>query len=180
MMSSVSIKVRMLYLVFIALLAIMLSYHLAIKRTWRLYSDYKNRVEESASFESASVQIQILQQQLDELSGPFESTNDGNSKNNKRSLLMDIVTEYCEKQSLTINEFCPPIIMHENDFTIETSRMTIEGAFSKILELVHRLEYKKEVGKVISVKFYINIDKRTKKRSLFADIYFQNITNHST
>ncbi|MFK5855100.1 MAG: hypothetical protein QM503_03140 [Bacteroidota bacterium] len=120
-------------------------------------------------------QISILQSKLNDISGTIESSKEGQSIN-KRNLIIDMISNYCDTHSLIISELNPPIIKVESSFTIETNVIKTEGSFNNLLKLINNLEKEKSFGKVISIKFATYLNRKLKKKVLFSEIYIQNIT----
>ena len=89
--------------------------------------------------------------------------------------LLGIVTGYCQKNGIVLREFPKTIVSQEGDYRVETNIFTVEGGFTKLLQLVYSLEQKNRIGKVASVLYNSKKDIRTKTLSLTASVYLQNI-----
>jgi alpha-N-acetylglucosamine transferase len=169
------IKKKLLYASLIILLIIIVSYQFSFKKTIILYNEYNLMQEEKSRSQNLPQKITKLQNELDNISGTIESSNNGS--NNKRNQIINRVSNYCDSNSIIISELTPSIIREENTFTIETNIIKIEGSFINLLKLLNVLEQEKSLGKVISVKFATYLNRKTRKKKLFSEIYIQNITN---
>ncbi|HET6243894.1 MAG: hypothetical protein H0V01_04410 [Bacteroidetes bacterium] len=156
----------------IALFALIV-YFLAIGKTVDLYFQCNELKEQLEFSNNASEQLNLLQKQMNEIDGVFESNSELN-KNYQQGLLENI-SNYCNQTSVILREFPTQIILNERDFSVETNLVVVEGSFTNLLKLVYMLEQKNKTGKVSSLLFNSKKDYKTKQLTLTASIYIQNI-----
>ena len=156
-----------------ALVFIMLAYLLAFKKTIVLYSqcsDLKQQMQLASDAPQKAVLLEKQLKDIENLLGDQSSTGVDNQQ-----LLLELITNYCEKENITLREFPKPLITSEKDYSIETNIFVVEGNFIKLLNLIYVLEQKRKVGKVASVHFQSKKNYKTKRLALTATIYLQNI-----
>ena len=88
---------------------------------------------------------------------------------------MDAVSTFCQKNNLILKEFPKTSHEEQQDFTMETNVVVVEGNYKDLVRLVYELENINKAGKVISVSFNSSIDNKLKKVILSATLYLQNI-----
>lgn len=65
--------------------------------------------------------------------------------------------------------------MASNDyFNIFTNRLILSGSFNDLLDATYRYEKDFDFSRVVSLKFYVKKEPRTKKKKLFEQLIFQN------
>ncbi len=175
MMFSNKIKKKLLYTALITVLVLILSYQFSFKKTFVLYDEYKLMLSEKSRSRNLPQKILKLQNELDNIAGTIESS--GDAELNKRNRIISRVSNYCDSHSLIISELTPSIVREENTFTIETNIVKTEGSFVNLLKLLNNIEQEKSLGKVISVRFATYLNRKTRKKNLFSEMYIQNITN---
>ncbi|MCK4661794.1 MAG: hypothetical protein KAT68_02930 [Bacteroidales bacterium] len=90
-------------------------------------------------------------------------------------LLLERVSKYCQDNRLILRELPMVHKFNQNDYTIETSVVVIEGTYLKLLKLLFALETEKIFGKITSANFKSYKDFKTRKIRLTLTIYIQNI-----
>jgi len=169
-----TIKKKLLLTGLISVVGIALSFQLSFNKTISLYKKYQVVLEERNQSTNLPQQVNLLQQQLSEIAGTIGSSEDGIK--NKRALVIDRVSNFCNNNTIRVRELPSPIVIHKSDFTIETNIVKTEGPFINLLKLVDNLEKENTFGKVISVNFFSEIERVTKSRELNCEIFIQNIT----
>lgn len=109
---------------------------------------------------------------LDALTGSSETLNSDSAIHEQ---LLDLVTEYCQTNDLTLREFLIPIQYHQQEWLVETHPFTVEGNFVAIVQLLDHLR-KNVSGKIVSADIHSKKDNKTKTVSLLVTIYVQNIS----
>lgn len=161
-----------------SVLFLLLCYFLAFKGTWALYSEVQELETQIKLANGAPQKVAIMESrlaELDRLPGLKQ-----NADTSIQQELLGVVTEYCQKTGTILREFPKTLVSEEGDYRVETNVFTVEGGFSKLLELVYLLEQKNRLGKIASVQYNSKRDVRTKALSLTASVYLQNIkkANH--
>ena len=171
------IKKKVVYTSMITVLILIVSYQFSFKKTILLFNEYKLMLDERSNAHNLPDKLLKLQNELDNIAGTIESSN--GEVSNKRNLIINRVSNFCDSNSLIVSELTPSLIKVENTFTIETNTIVTEGSFTNLVKLLNNLEQEKSFGKVISVRFATYLNRKTKKKNLFSEIYIQNITKQS-
>ena len=154
-------------------LFLFLSYWMAFKSTFTLCSEVRDLEAQIELANDAPQKVAILQSRLAEL-----DMLPGIKQNADTSIqqeLLGIVTGYCKGSGIVLREFPRTLVSEEGEYRVETNVFTVEGGFSKLLQLVYLLEQKNRLGKIASVQYNAKKDVRTKMLSLTASVYVQNI-----
>ncbi len=171
------IKKKVVYTSLITVLILIVSYQFSFKKTILLFNEYMLMLDERSNAHNLPDKLLKLQNELDNIAGTIESSN--GEVSNKRNLIINRVSNFCDSNSLIVSELTPSLIKVENTFTIETNTIVTEGSFTNLVKLLNNLEQEKSFGKVISVRFATYLNRKTKKKNLFSEIYIQNITKQS-
>jgi type II secretory pathway component PulM len=148
-------------------------YQFTFKNTIALYSECREMKKRSEMQEGAAMKKAKLEKEaarLDLLSGSMQAND-----SNVQQALLGIVTSYCQSNGLLLKEFPQTQRSQENNYQIELNNFTVEGEFQKLIKLVYCLEQRYRIGKVASLDFRAKKDLRTKRTSLAATVYLQNI-----
>ena len=89
--------------------------------------------------------------------------------------LVEAVSGFCQRNRLLLKEYPGVFVEENNDFLIETNLLNIEGSYANILKLAYFLEYEEQLGRIASLRFETVQDRRTRRTSLEAALYLQNI-----
>jgi hypothetical protein len=99
---------------------------------------------------------------------------------NNQQLILSLVSSFCAKNNLVLQELPKTKSYSENDILVETNYLVIEGDFIRLLRLLNMLEQNKDAGRVSSSRFQAKKNLKSKKIELTLTIYIQNIKNMST
>ena len=89
--------------------------------------------------------------------------------------LVEAMSGFCEQNKLLLKEYPGVFTEENNDFVIETNLLNIEGNYTNIIKLAYFLEYEEQLGRIASLRFETVQDRRTRRISLEAALYLQNI-----
>jgi hypothetical protein len=123
--------------------------------------------------ENAPQGIAGLRKSLEGLNNKLNNYLVDTSKEHEHTL--EVVSEFCHKKKLIVRELPKRRVSLENDFTIVTSELKIEGSFINLLQLLYELEYSQKLGRLSSVSWKSYVDTKTKRTILVMTIYLQNI-----
>ncbi len=172
--SNLTYKQRNQYLLIGAVLFAVVAYMTTVRNTIQLYKENSSMEVKIKKAEDAPSGIAELKKSLEELNEKLNHYLVDTTKDHEHTL--EVVSEFCSKNRLTVKELPQKTITLEKDFTIITSTLNIEGGYSDLLKLLHELEYLQRIGRVSSVSWKSYIDSKTKKTILSMTIYLQNIT----
>lgn len=147
-------------------------YSLALNKTLSLARKCAALKEQMVATANAPEKIARLNKQLSELDRKAGLSSDSIAF---QQALLEKVSIYSAKNDVTLKEFPSNHLFLGKDLQIETNQIKLEGSFLSLLKCVFELEQIDKIGKVISVKYETIKDVRTKRVSLTAKIYIQNV-----
>jgi hypothetical protein len=159
-------KVKLL--VFLSAITFVTIYNYSFKKTINLKQKIDENHNKIISISSASSLIQDYNLKLKKIE---ESSH---SDYYDRRLLFEIVNNFCRDNSLQIVEFHPEIIKKLNKFDLITNELNIIGDFKAMVRLVWLIEHDLHLGQIVSAKYELIEDKRTKKKYLTGNFFIQN------
>lgn len=115
------------------------------------YSDIKNRSEE--------INAQITKYFTDSISHD--------------ELLLKTISELCHQEKVLLKDM--PLIekSKEGNYYIFTNRVTLEGNYKGLLQVLYQLETKHNIGRIASANFKTYTDHKKKKEILMLVMYVQ-------
>ncbi len=127
------------------------------------------------SVSNAPEKIQSIMNRL----GTIEQSIGSNAKNDAgfQEKLLGKISSYCQEQKIILREFPQTHWYEQQDYTVETYTVVLEGSYIKLLKLLNMLE-SEHYGKITSVKFESQKDYISNITKLTATIYLQNIKNN--
>jgi hypothetical protein len=153
-----------------AVLLLLVAYWFSFRKTIQAYRQNKTLTQKSEQIQSANFTIQQLEQQLSKTKIHQETPFN-------QAVLFEKVSHFCESNQLNILTFDEPKIVQTDDYEVTTNYMEIEGGFKSMTELVYELEQKLRLGRMASVHYELDFDRKTKQFFLIGKIYLQNIQN---
>lgn len=162
------------YLLIGTLVFVLVAYFTTIRNTIQLYQDNKRLKERIIRAENAPAGIAELRISLDGLNEKLNNYLIDTTREQEHTL--EVVSEFCHRKNLKVKELPQRKVTDENDFTIVTSVLKIEGNYNNLLRLIQELEYEQKLGRLSSVSWRSYIDNKTKRTILYMTVYLQNIT----
>ncbi len=150
-----------------------LMYAFGIKKTFAAYTDCMTAESQIELAANAPVQAAQLEKQLLQIDSKIGDQNI-NGQNSRQGLL-ELVTNYCQKNHAVLREFPETKAVQQGDLFIETNLFVVEGGFNALIKLVYQLEQKNKLGKIASVRYQLKKDFQAKEPVLTAAIYLQNV-----
>ena len=147
-------------------------YKLSISRTLDEVTMYETYMRQIEVGNTAHSQIWEYKKKLtfyENNLGLFET----DSLHNHEQILV-AVSEYCQKNNLTIEYFPAELKESYGDFSLSTHKIEVRGDFKGLLYLIYHLEKVEQLGRIASVQLEKKLDKKTKRIILTAAIYLQN------
>jgi hypothetical protein len=153
-------------------------YLLVISNTVNLYVTNKELRAKLQDAESAPGKRNGLKKKLDKFNNSLSTYIADSLKN--REFILTLVSDFSQKNHITLKEVPPAITSFEKGFTIETNMIIAEGNYIDLLKLVYEIEQKNKVARPVSVNFQKAFDFKRKKDVLTLTLYLQNIrmNNH--
>lgn len=173
MIQRLSHKHRFYLLLTGALVFLLISWKLAIKKTVVLKNQVKTIQEQLLAAENAPQKIATYTSKLQLVESKI-----GNSislDKNINQALLEKVSDYCKQNNIKFYELPKAHTINDGPFIIETNKVVLEGNYIKLLKLLYQLETEKRYGKIISAGFESIKDLRTSRTQLYLTVYLQNI-----
>lgn len=173
LLNKLTYKQKLNYLGIVSFLFFLVVYSMAIKKTIALKKSCNLIENQLTELKDAPYQINQIEKKLNEIKsiiGVFSvEESDGQSQ------LLEKCTEYCSKNNLVIRDFPKTHEYIQTEYLIQTNIVKIEGNFCLLLKFIYLLEQKYQIGKIISISFSKELDRKLKKEKLFTTLYIQNI-----
>lgn len=158
------------WLILGAVLLLIIAYWFSFRKTIHAYQKNNNLTTQVEQIQNANYNIQQLEQQL-------AKTNIQKATPFNQTVLFEKISQFCKSNQLDILTFEEPQIVTTDNYEVTTNYMEIEGAFAAITRLVYELEQQLKLGRIASVKYKLDYNRKTKKDFLIGKIYLQNIDN---
>lgn len=152
---------------------LMIVYNVSISDTVELSSENNSIELQITNSHDAPEQIKEMKQRIGMMEQLIGTKVEGNI--DMHQLLLDMVTQYCQKNQLILKEFPLPFETEKNGYLTKTAKVVVEGDFIALLKLVYHIEQKYKVGKIASVDFKAEKELKTRKRKLQTTLYIQHI-----
>ncbi len=165
-------KKNKLLLAGIAVLLV-LCYQLGIKKTHSYYKQYKQLKGQEASLESIPKQLRFLKERNEILDQELAKRNA--EAGSIQNALLRFLNKVSEEESVRILEFLEPHLYTTEQEEIETFIFEVEGSYGGILKVVNALESNGSFGAVSHVAFEKNRHPKTRKTSLHAVVFLEQI-----
>lgn len=159
-------------------LFLFVSYQMAIKKTWELNQKCDLLETELKVLKEAPEDMSRLEIELKKLESWI-----GQGQTNDQHLqtkVLKIVNDYCYKEGITVKEFSEPEIAIEENYSVETTAIVVNGPFVKILNLAYAFEQQFRLGKLVSLRFEVEKNQRSKVNELIGTLYVRNIKKIET
>ena len=180
MLKKISNRKGFLYLVASGIILLVLVYAIAISPTVEIIKDLRALESKNELIRTAPETIAATEMELASLNEIIGAGNtDGSGFQNT---LLNRISNYCAKNDLLLREFPPVITWQKGDYGFITANLIIEASFIPLLKLLYDLETSDTPGKIISVSFNTNEDRKTKLTRLSMSVYIQTIKpdNHDS
>lgn len=152
-----------------------LSWNLAISETVELSSKCSRIEDENLRMGSTLRDIQSYEQKIYTLNaqvgmGDVQLTE-------VQQQLLSLITDFGKKNAIHLRKFPAPQQMVNSGYAISTIPVKVEGPYVALIRLLHEIEFTDNLGKVVSVDFEAERNRKTKRRELNATIYLQYINS---
>jgi len=173
MFQQLTIRVRFYLFLVGILLAILLSYELAIKKTLVLSAENKAQSLQLDSVKQGAIQINQIKTKLEKLKGQIGSQTSSNVDVHQE--ILNTCSKFCSNNNLLVREYPDKELIEVGNSKLEINKIVLEGSFHKALQLVYQCEKDKRLGRVVSVQFDKQKDVYAQKERLLTSIYLQNM-----
>jgi hypothetical protein len=152
-------------------LALYLSYHFAIAKTWFYYQKSKQNQAIANTTTNSPVllaKLKLKEKQLDKLL----ATNNGNEALFQKELLKNIAL-HCESLQLKITDFKEPHYFVSQNTLVNSYRFSVSGSYVGVLKLLNKLENTAGMGVVRHVETIKKMDYKTNTEYLISTVLIE-------
>lgn len=170
---SQNFKNKNIILLLFLFLALLLCYKLAISNTLALRKEYLSLKKEERLSEDIPQQLALLSKKevyLDSVLQKLDLNNTAMENN-----LLRVVNKEAAENNIKIIDFNAPHTSDKDNSHVMTYIFTLEGSYASILELIHDLETKRNLGSVSHLEFEKKKDYRTKRTYLQTKVFLEQI-----
>lgn len=154
-------------------LALVICYQLAIKKTLALHTQYVHDSEIREQTKDLPQKLANLKKQELQLDTQFAGLN--LESTNMQHELLRFLNEQGSEHSVKVIDFNSPHVIHEGETTTSTYQFILEGGFSNILKVAHALETKANFGGISHMAFEKEKDLRHGRTYLRATLHLRQI-----
>jgi hypothetical protein len=155
-----------------AILFFILAYLVAIRGTVTLASENQKIKRQLELVKEAPQQIENLNLELSSLQSSLTYVSEGDGL---RRELLELIGELGYKHQILFKNFKEPSHFFNENFLVETHEIALQGPFKNLVKAIFELEKELKTGKVASVNFVLEIDRREKRKFLVAYVFIQSI-----
>ena len=154
---------------------LLLAYLVAIRPTLALYEANTQQRQALDQLRHAPTQTRQLQSQAAHLTWLLRSFSRDSAHQDGDAL--NQLTRACRQYRVTLASLSPGERTHLNGYTLETRVAKLRGGFRGLAQVVYALEYRQPVGRLSSVRFALEEDRRQRRSFLYAYLYLQTISS---
>lgn len=162
---------RLLYLA--AGVGALLVYQVSLRPTLTLWQANAQQAHALQQLAQAPARTRHLQQQAAELTGWMRSFRRDSTRQDSEAL--DQLTQACRRYGVTLASWSAGERTRTNGYVLETRLAKLRGDFRGLERVVYHLEYAQPVGRLSSVRFALEEDRRQRRTFLYAYLYLQTI-----
>ncbi len=143
---------------------VILVYRMGIRKTVEQKRFCRELEEKIELVSYAPKEIVRLQEQLDAMNSYFGEDTTGYP--DLRTMLIEVTGSYCDRKGINVKEIPEPVYEVKEDMHIEINQVVLEGKFHELVKYLYFIEMEEKLGKVASVRFFVEKDVRSKVERL--------------
>lgn len=151
----------------------LLAYWLAIGPTVDMYRSNRVLTQQLFSAKSAPAEIARLSNELGKYDQAISSFTA--AKVDWEQHLLQELSRACEQVGVRLIQLPSASEEKHEGYRVKTRVVKLEGSYKKLVQVLYALEGQKGIGRISSVQFVLEEDRRTRNTFLFAYMYIQNI-----
>ncbi|MGD2035045.1 MAG: hypothetical protein PVF73_08315 [Bacteroidales bacterium] len=157
------------------LVLLIVCYQVAMKGTLNELKNNRELKNKASEAEEIPQQTALLKKQLADLNNLyFRSDNRGDDNH---EIILERVSDLAGRSDCSVAEFPAKHLFRTMNIQVETHSIVLTGRFPGLLKVLYELEVNEKTGRLVSVGYYTETDRRTRQRNLFSRIYIQNYRN---
>ncbi len=140
--------------------------------TISLYKENKKMSQQLVFAKSAPANIIKINKELKNLQKTISYLDE---TSDLRKELLDKVGRTSEENHVLFREFKPPVSFIDEELHVETHEIVLQGSYTALVKVLDNVERKIKMGKVTSVRFSLEKERRSKKTNLLCYMSIQSI-----
>ncbi|WP_396591865.1 hypothetical protein [Allomuricauda sp. R78024] len=170
MFENISYRKKFLVLITLLIAIGITAYKRSYSITLDAYKSLKSSREKLKDVSNSQERIAILKEKVDYLDNII-----GKKATNADLVQQEIINTFTKIKNDSDLVKLEEVHKANNEyFNIYTNRLLISGTFNELLATTYKYEKEFEFSRVVSVRFYVEKELRTRKKKLFEQIIFQN------
>ncbi len=149
-----------------------LSYLLAIKRTISLYFESRELQKIQIDWQQHPHQLKELKARKAQIQNQIQPAAQLTIAEEQ---LLEILLASAQEHGVTIRHFGRPISFEQQRMQINTYTCAISGKYHDLLRVIQQFESTFKAGKIASVQFKLEKDRKTRRQYLQASIQLQTV-----
>jgi len=156
-----------------------LLFTLAFRPTWEAYLAYQNHNEASAAPGASDFDWDVLRQKERMMAKVLSARQSADASTSEKELLTALST-YTAAGHVTVKDLGPPLLRRDSLYTSSLTRVTLEGTFRGLTEVLSEVEASRRLGKVTAASYHSSEDAQTGRRRLELTLYLETLTFNRT
>ncbi|MBO0360816.1 hypothetical protein J0X19_22845 [Hymenobacter sp. BT186] len=151
------------------------AYGVALRPTLDLLQLNRQQLSDSRQLQQAPQLTRQLQGQAAHFTWLMRSISNDSAR--QEGYALDQLTRACRQHRVTLASLSSGEQTSSNGYLLETRIAKLRGDFRGLEQVVHELEYRRPVGRLSSVRFALEEDRKQRRSFLYAYLYVQNISS---
>jgi hypothetical protein len=149
---------------------------MAIKPTLQAQKKLHQLKQVHQSITEAPIKFKKLQFQLDRINKLYFSMYDEATVLNQ-DYLLEVLNKIVKENHVQITHYPGEHTFSSKKLNISTHIITIKGSFRNLLKTLYQFENNYKTFKLASIKFYAELNRKTKLKQLYMVVFIQQINN---
>lgn len=175
MLKNITEKYKLYLLLAGIIVTAIIAYKLAIKSTVVTIREYRELKDKSEEAEDLPAQCAALQKQLANLNRSYFDVIKG--IDDTHNVFLDKLGRLAAAHDAAVIEYPAEHSFQASSVRIDTHSAVLKGNFTDLLKVLYELEVNERIGRLVSVEYFTETNRKTKIRSLYMRIYIQNYRN---
>ena len=157
------------------LIALFICHKLAFSSTFELRRSCRDLNGKLEEVDRLPVQLAELNKNLAVLDKQYFENKTDLSDNHE--YILDRISESALRNNVSVHDYPPKHNVRTANLNVETHIVVLEGRFIHLVKTLYDIEVKEKLGRMVSVKFFSETERRSKRTSLYVQVFIQNYKN---
>ncbi|MBA7543583.1 hypothetical protein ES705_35914 [subsurface metagenome] len=175
MFKNISEKQKFYLLIGTLVVVLFICFQVALKSTFAEIR--KNKDLKTMALEAVNIpqQTALLKKQVVDLNNKYFNENIRADDNHE--IILEKVSNLASGTNTSVTEYPARHIYQTMNLHVETHSIVLTGRFPDLLKVLYQLEVHERVGRLVSLEYFTETDRKTRRRNLYSRIYIQNYRN---